>query len=172
VDSPTPAWLPGVRLRFELYPLALGQLIEGGLLHGAGVEEYIFRSALGLNEAKPAIPDHALDDTYCHDTSLLAGGASLEETSSYPTGCSSLCGAATVGRVQRVQLEGALPGPSQRLGARHPPRLRLRYEVAPPLCLAQDAVSLKLLPETTQKMFLRFALAELYEQVVSFLIAG
>jgi hypothetical protein len=71
-----------------------------------------------------------------------------------------------------VQLEGALPGPSQRLGARHPPRLRLRYEVAPPLCLAQDAVSLKLLPETTQKMFLRFALAELYKQVVSFLIAG
>jgi len=44
--------------------------------------------------------------------------------------------------------------------------------VAPPLRLAQDAVSLKLLPETTQKVFLRFALAELYKQVVSFLIAG
>jgi len=70
-----------------------------------------------------------------------------------------------------VRLESTLPGPAQRLGARHPARLRLRYEVAPPLCLAQDAVSLKLLPETTQKMFLRLALAEFYKQVASFLIA-
>jgi hypothetical protein len=43
--------------------------------------------------------------------------------------------------------------------------------VAPPLYFAQDAVALKLLPETTQEMFLSFALAELYEQVVSFLVA-
>jgi hypothetical protein len=77
MGSPAPARLPGVRLGFELDPLTLGQLIEGGLVHGAGVEEYVFRSALGLNEAKSAIPDHTLDDTYCHDTSLLTGGASL-----------------------------------------------------------------------------------------------
>lgn len=85
------------------------------------------------------------------------------------TGSLCLGGAATVGR---ARLEGTLPGPSHRLGACEPPRLGLRYKVAPPLCFAQDAVSLHPLPKAAQQLFLSFAFPELYIQLMAFLITA
>jgi hypothetical protein len=90
--------LPRVRLGFELHALALAQLIEGSLLHGAGVEEHLFASTFDLNEAEPSITDYALDDTYCHDAGLLAGVClALQEKASCMAGSGRLAGPATVG---------------------------------------------------------------------------
>jgi len=44
--------------------------------------------------------------------------------------------------------------------------------VAPPLCFAQDAVSLHPLPKAAQQLFLSFAFPELYIQLMAFLITA
>jgi hypothetical protein len=147
-DRPASAWLPGVRLRFEFDLLTLGQFIEGGLFHRAAVEKDVFGGALRLNEAEPSIADHALDDAYCHDADLLTRRAGQSEGRRLlGRSLAVLAGTAPIGRARPV---GTLSRPPHRLSVRQSPRLGLRYEVAPPLCFAQDAVSLHPLPEAAQ----------------------
>jgi len=70
-----------------------------------------------------------------------------------------LSGAATVARARSTL--GAFSRPSQRLGARQPPHLGLRYEVALPLRLAKYAIFLNGLPESCQQVLLRLAVPKL-----------
>jgi hypothetical protein len=56
---------------------------------------------------------------------------------------------------------GTLPNPSQCLGALQPPHLRLRYEVAPLLGFAKNAISLDRLSESCQQALLRFTFSQL-----------
>jgi hypothetical protein len=70
-----------------------------------------------------------------------------------------LSGAATIARARSTF--GAFSGPSQRLGARQPPRLGLRHEVALPFRLAKYAIFLNGLPEPCQQVLLRLAVPKL-----------